>query len=79
MQGVLAIKRTKLRQLKLSLSVSTILFSGIVLLLAFSALQSDLLHRPFLLCISHFLLLGEQSPLPVLATDGDKKRALERI
>ena len=65
---MLALKRTILIQLKFTLSISPILLSGIVLLLAFGTLQSNFLHGPFLLCISHFLLLGDFSPFPVLAT-----------
>jgi hypothetical protein len=65
-QGVLALKRTILVQLKLTLSVSPILLGCIVLLLAFGALESYFLHGTFLLCITHFMLLGEFSPLPIL-------------
>jgi hypothetical protein len=80
MQGVLAFKRTILAQLKLSLSISPILFGGIVLLLAFGALESNFLHGTFFLCFTHYMLLGECSPhTHPTKPEGDKKRALERI
>ena len=58
MKGMLAFKRAKLIQLKLSRCIPTILLRCIVFLLALGALQGDFFNRPLFLTASHPKLLA---------------------